>query len=96
MKNVDPSHIIPPAGMSGVPLLGRREIQVMVSQLCVNCFPKPEPAIFTWGGMSLCQKCLTPLRQEVDKDKNIRINGIGSRDYKATWGQEPIEDAETI
>lgn len=98
MKEVDAE--ILRGNLGGVPLLGRpREMQIMVAQLCVNCFPKPEPAIFTWGGMSICQKCFVPLRKEVDKMKGVHgfsVPGIEKRDYKETWGEDPITDAEVI
>ena len=79
-------------------IIGPQPIQVMVSNLCVNCFPKTEPAIFMWGGSSLCQKCFVPLRKQVDllKGTSTYVPGIDRRDYKETWGEDPVQDAEII
>jgi hypothetical protein len=72
------------------------QVRLMTAHLCVNCYPKQQPAYFIWGGHSLCEKCFTPHRQEVDSNKNIHVPGIASRDFGPTWGHEPIVDAEVI
>jgi hypothetical protein len=95
---MNPNDKIP--GIGGqVPLIGRQQVQIMVSNLCVNCFPKPVPAVSIWYGLSLCEKCLTPRRKSCDMPHRDSVTydtcpGILRRDYRETWGKSP-EEAES-
>ena len=77
-------------------LHAQRRVNLTPASLCVNCWPIQNPAFFVWGGHGLCESCFTPLRQELDQNKNIHIPGLNSRDYVKTWGTEPIIDAEIV
>lgn len=73
-------------------------VQLVQSCLCVNCYPIQKPAFFMWYGLSLCQGCFEPRRKSVDagKAEENATPGVDRRDYKRTWGSEPVEDAEVI
>ena len=83
-------------------VVGRRvqftdNLNLMGSQLCVNCYPVQKYAIFTWGGHGLCAECFIPHRKAVDQMTGHNcVPGINKRDYVKTWGEQPITDAEVI
>lgn len=69
-------------------------VNLIQASLCVNCWPMQAPAFFVWGGMGLCVKCFEPHRKEVDI--HGPSYGIDKRNYRATWGSDPVQDAEVI
>ena len=88
--DIDPKLFRPGAPL---PIIGPQPVQVMVSSLCVNCFPKPKPAIFMWGGFSMCQECFVPRRKYIDENGTHGVVPfVDQRNYKETWGKDPEED----
>jgi len=60
-----------------VPIIGEKEVtqfQLNIANVCVPCFPKPQPAIAIFQGQSLCAKCLKEAKDNEKGEENVQPN----------------------
>ena len=51
-----------------VPIIGQpQQIQITASKLCVECYPKPAPALFNYKGDSLCPEHMAARKKLEEK-----------------------------